>query len=65
MEPVDVLPASFGDLRQGRRVLSLTLRLWVSTIPQPFLDADRGFIYYVAEGYMDEITCEITYFRSW
>ena len=65
IESVEVKSASFGGLRHGRRVLSLVLRLWVSTIPQPLLDADGGFIYHGAEGYMDEETCEITYFRSW
>ena len=58
IESVEVHSASFGGLRGGRRVLSLQLRLWIGT--------HGGFFYrHGAEGYMDEETCEIIYFRSW
>ena len=58
IESVQVQSASFGGLRGGRRVLSLTLRLWVGT-------HGGFFFHHGAEGYMDEETCEITHFRSW
>lgn len=57
IESVEVHRASFGELRWGRRVLSLTLRLRVTGVD--------GFYYHGVEGYMDEETCEISYFRSW
>ena len=79
---------SFGQLRWGRRVLSLSLLLWV-TNPwhqyQPYQSSSniRGdyegggvrrpddvsigatIVRHYAEGYMDEETCEITYYRSY
>ena len=65
IESVEVRSASFGELRWGRRVLSLTLMLWVTGWQKWPGGADGGFFYHGAEGYMDEETCEITYFKSW
>lgn len=65
IEFIEIKNASFGELRWGRRTLSIFLQLWVSGW-QKFPDGgDGGFVYHGAEGYMDEETCEITYFRSW
>ena len=65
IESIKIGNASFGELRWGRRVLSLFLLIWVSGW-QKFPDGgDGGFVYHSAEGYMDDETCEITYFRSW
>ncbi len=55
---VEVMSAAFGELRMGRRLLFLSLRLKLRP-------AGAGFFYYGAEGYMDENTCEITYFNPW
>ena len=65
IESVEVRDATFGKLHGGRRVLSLSLRLWVTDFQKIPGGVDGGYFYHSAEGYMDEETCEITYFRSW
>ncbi len=87
IESVEVDGATFGELRWGRRLLTLQLVLWVTNpwnqygpdqsspvlpgiqiggrIRPDEVSVGATIVRHYGEGYMDDETCEITYFRSY